>query len=440
MRKELLKGIKKLNDCVKMTLGPNGKNVLIDCGNGYPLITNDGVTVAKHFILTDKAEQNAVEIVRQAALKTNEEAGDGTTSSIVLAAEIIRRAKGIKDTIRLRDELSDAASFLVKKAGRISKRCKSKTALFDIALNSCGNPEDAAMIADAVSKCEHVNLEDNDIGERTLNFSNGFETNFEMVSSHFCEDMDKMQSIFRNPLMIIRERIDTIKPFMEEFENCIKGKRPVIIIAKSFSNEVIKALLLNKQVMRVLPLKYFNEEEAECLKEITIEKCVVRLHNALFCIKKSVNLSRYIRNLEYKTAKEKDDYKKHKLKELLGKLTTGVATISVGFATPAEQRERFLRIEDGLNAAQNAKKFGFLHGGGKAYCELAKMLKGKTAGAKILKKSLYIIKRLISAKTRKGCKKTRSRKVVDPTAVIKSVIKNAVSVASILLTTDRMIV
>jgi chaperonin GroEL len=497
-RKKILSGVNKLNDIVSLTIGPKGRNVIIDRGNGTPLITNDGVTITKNTILDDKYEQLGCDIIKQASLKTNDEVGDGTTSAVVLAAAVVNNAfreieKG-SDPNEIKNGLLAVAKKLINEIKRQSKPCKSRSDLVSAAVNSCANASDGELVARAfmrVGKNGLVTTDENPTGETKLTFSEGLNLEFDLMSPYFCDDIEKCQTIYTDAKILMRDgKINSIKEVLHILEWCVQNSVPLVLMADDFSGEIINALLLNrvKSGLRVAAIKYgiwaggkaailgdisavtnatiIGEKNDLTLTTATPEhlgscdKIIVGLtETTMFVGNKPQTLQDHILRIKTNLKTAKDDYTRTRLRERISKLENGIAVISVGCATAAETKERRLRTDDAVSAARAALQSGVVVGGGLSYYNLTRTIDKNSIGARILYKSLPSViraiyknaninfqkaKRLLcgnfgyNAKNNEYCDLFAAR-IIDPAAVIQSVLRNAVSAAAILITTDGMI-
>ncbi len=460
-RKQIINGVNKLNNIVKITIGPKGRNVIIDRNNGSPLITNDGVTIAKYVELPNRNEKLGADVIKQASIKTNEEAGDGTTSAIVLSTAIINNAeKEIRkgnSPIEIKESLLEAAYKCINILPRYSHKVYKYNDLISIATNSSANKKDGEMVAKALSKVGAdglVSLETNKTGQTKLSFSSGVKINMTTTSPYFTDT-----EYYDAKILIAQGIIKSIKEIINILEYCIKENHPLVLIANDFVPEVINALILNrvKSGLRVIALKTDELEDASVVtgatlispkNDLTIEqarpehlgftdKIIFAANHSVF-IKdnKSELLDEHIKVLQCKLLEIEDEYSKTRLRERIANLTMTAAVISVGCPTDAETMEKRMRIEDAIAATTNAMKDGIVQGGGLTYIRLACNLKKNTVGERILKKSLYSITDAIMKNSpfdKSHCD------IIDASTIIQSVIRNSVSAAAILITTDEII-
>jgi chaperonin GroEL len=431
-RAKILSGVHKIAQMVKLTLGPKGRNVLIERTNADPLITNDGVTIAREVKLECPFESIGAQILREASIKTNAEAGDGTTTSIVLAEQIMTKAaKHINNgesPIMLKEGILVAADFIVSQITNTALPITTDEHRRAIAINSCANTTDGTMVAEAVSRVGIdgiVTIEENKTGRTTLSFADGLELSCELASPYFCEDAETLTTTFENArLLITDQKIVSIKDILPILETAAREKYPLCIIADDYTPEVISALIVNKvrAGLRVAALRcgYFadrrdailgdlcaltNATLVSCDNDLTpanaqishqgiCEKVVMGLETSKF-ITNSENNQRFadrISQIRAQLLKTEDEYNKTRLGERLARLSNGVAIISVGCATEVEQREKRLRIEDALAATRAACSEGIVAGGGVALLNIQKALskhiqtipKSQRIGAQIL--------------------------------------------------------
>ncbi|MDR1917533.1 MAG: hypothetical protein LBQ05_00940, partial [Christensenellaceae bacterium] len=265
-RKKIWAGVKKLNDTVSLTIGPKGKNIIIDNDNGSPLITNDGVTITKNVVLDDKYEQLGCDIVKQASLKTNDEVGDGTTSAVVLAAAIVKNAfaeiENGSDPNEIKDGLLYTAKHLINEIELQSKPCETYDDLLSVATNSCANANDGELVATAfarVGKNGLVTVTENQTGETNLTFTEGLNLEFDLMSPYFCDNIEKGETVYTDAKILMYDgKINSIKEVLHILEWCVKNSAPLVLMADDFSAEIINALLLNrvKSGLRVVAVKY----------------------------------------------------------------------------------------------------------------------------------------------------------------------------------------
>ena len=487
-REKIMKGVNKISDIVRLTLGPKGRNVLIKRSNGSSLITNDGVTIAKEASFECPYENIVAEVIREASINTNSVAGDGTTTAIVLASSIIENAhKRIMlgcDPMQIKEKMFLETKKLICQIDKQSKKITTSDGIRAVAINSSANTQDGEMVATAIEKVgAHgvITLEENKNGKTTLKFVDGLEMPLQLASPYFC-DTD-LNCTFENARVLVTDqKITTLKDVLPLLEQSMRDQFPIIIVADDFAPEIISALVVNRARagVRVAALRCgFIQDRKEALlgdlaaltgtspifesmgskmSEVTIddlgtcEKAIMGLDTSKF-ISNSPGLDDRIKSIQSQIDKTDDEYNKLRLQERLAKLSGGVAVISVGCVSEIEQKEKRLRIEDAINAARAACEEGIVAGGGISYLNLS-------TDCEILSESLSapfrqictnsgVIPDIILTKCRGnvGYDALNDKfvnmfdaNIVDPAKVVKSALENAVSVAGTLLTTEAIIV
>lgn len=460
-QKSLYQGVNKLNNCVKITLGPNGRNVIIDRDNGSPLITNDGVTIAKHVELNNRHEKLGADVIKQASIKTNEEAGDGTTSAIVLATAIINHARRAMawghNPMQIKDALLAAAHKAISFLPRHTRLVHKYPDLVSVATNSCANEADGILVAKALTKVGAdglVTLEMNKLGETKLLFTNGVKIPVQSTSPYFS---DPELSDVR--VLVTDGPIKTIQEILPILEHCVRTKTALVLVATDFAPEVINALILNrvKAGLQVMAVRSDAHEDCAVITNATLisprndltlsqtlpahlgtaEKIIFNPQEMVIITNQaSPFLTEHVNRLRQEMQNADSDYQKTRLKERLANLTATAAVITVGCPTEAETMEKRLRIEDAVAATSNAMRDGVVQGGGLTYVKIAAHLSSHDLGERLLKKSLPAIYRQIN---RNYHFRPQDCTAIDAATVIKSVIKNAVSAAAILITTGEII-
>ncbi len=406
-RKKMLEGVNKLADTVKVTLGPKGRNVVLDKSFGAPLITNDGVTIAKEIELEDSFENMGASLVKEVSTKTNDIAGDGTTTATVLAQTMLK--EGIKvvsaggDVLSIKRGMDKATSKAIEELKSISSPIKGKEDIARVASISANNEEIGNLIADAmekVSKDGVITIEESKTSSTEVNVVEGMQFDKGYVSPYMVTDTDKMEAVMDNPYILITDKkisnIQEILPLLEEITSQ-SGK--LVIIADDFENEALSTLILNKLrgILNVVGVKApgFGDKRKEMLQDIAILTGGEVITSELGLELKDTKLNQLGRAKQVKCSKEntiivdglgdkkaletrisqiknnieetKSNYDKESLQERLAKLAGGVAVIQVGAATEIEMKEKKLRIEDALSATKAAVEEGILPGGGTAY-------------------------------------------------------------------------
>ena len=435
-RKSLLEGVNKLADTVKVTLGPKGRNVVLDKSFGAPLITNDGVTIAKEIELEDPFENMGASLVKEVSTKTNDVAGDGTTTATVLAQTMLK--EGVKNVVAGGDVLSikrgmdKATAVAVEALKEISAPIKGKEDIARVASISANNAEIGSLIADAMEKVSNdgvITIEESKTSSTEVNVVEGMQFDKGYISPYMVTDTDKMEAIMENPYILITDKkisnIQEILPLLEELSTS-GGK--LVIIADDIESEPLSTLILNKLrgVLNVVAVKApgFGDRRKEMLEDIAVltggevitadlglelkDTTLAQLGKA-----KQVKINKEntiivdgagdkkeiedrVKHIKRALEEELGSYDKEKLQERLAKLAGGVAVIEVGAATEIEMKEKKLRIEDALSATKAAVEEGILPGGGTAYINvipkvealLTEVSEDERLGVKIILKAL----------------------------------------------------
>lgn len=411
-RRSMLRGVDVLADAVKVTLGPKGRNVVLDKKYGSPLITNDGVTIAKEIELEDKFENMGARLVSEVASKTNDVAGDGTTTATVLAQAMIR--EGLKNVasganpMGIRRGIEKATTAAVEGLKKISKPIEGKASIAQVASISAADEKVGGLIAEAMEKVG------ND-GVVTIEESKGFATELDVVegmqfdrgyaSAYMVTDQDKMEAVLENPYILITDKkISNIQEILPVLEKVVQQGKAMLIIAEDVEGEALATLVLNKlrgtfNVVAVKAPGFGDRRKAMLediavltggqvitsdlgleLKETTIEqlgsaaKVIVTKDNTTIVegAGESAKIAGRVNQIKAQLAETTSDFDKEKLQERLAKLAGGVAVIKVGAATETELKERKLRIEDALNSTRAAVQEGIVAGGGTALVNVIK--------------------------------------------------------------------
>ncbi|GIN23384.1 MAG TPA: chaperonin GroEL [Bacillus bacterium] len=405
-RRSLLRGVDQLADAVKVTLGPKGRNVVLEKKFGSPLITNDGVTIAKEIELEDAFENMGAKLVSEVASKTNDVAGDGTTTATVLAQAMIR--EGLKNVtaganpVGVRKGIEKAVATAVEELHNISKQIEDKESIAQVASISSGDEEVGQLIAEAMERVG------ND-GVITVEESKGFTTELDVVegmqfdrgyaSPYMVTDSDKMEAVLEDPYILITDKkITNIQEVLPLLEQVVQQSRPLLIIAEDVEGEALATLVVNKLrgTFNAVAVKApgFGDRRKAMLEDIAIltggevitedlgldlktasiqslgraAKVVVSKENTTIVegAGDSANISSRVNQIRAQLEETTSEFDKEKLQERLAKLSGGVAVIKVGAATETELKERKLRIEDALNATRAAVEEGIVSGGGTA--------------------------------------------------------------------------
>lgn len=405
-RKALEKGVDSLADTVKITLGPKGRNVVLARKFGTPLITNDGVTIAKEIELEDSFENMGAQIVKEVSTKTNDVAGDGTTTAVVLAQEIIRDgsrnvAAGANPII-LKKGIDKAVEVAVEHLKSISKQIEGKKAIMQVAGISAGDEKVGELISEAMEKVGAegvITVEESKTMKTELNVVEGMQFDRGYASPYMATDLEKMEAVLDNPLILVTDKkISVIQELLPLLEQVVKTGRKLLIIAEDVEGEALTTLVLNKLrgTFNCVAVKApgFGDRRKEMLKDIAVltgatvitDELGLDLKEATLNMlgsAKSVRVDKEnttivdgagdkeaigdrVRQIKNAIAATTSEYDKEKLQERLAKLAGGVAVISVGAATEVELKEKKLRIEDALAATRAAVEEGIVPGGGVA--------------------------------------------------------------------------
>ena len=435
-RKSLLEGVNKLADTVKVTLGPKGRNVVLDKSYGAPLITNDGVTIAKEIELEDKFENMGARLVKEVSTKTNDVAGDGTTTATVLAQAMIK--EGVKnvaagaDPMAIKRGIEKAVDGAVKELKEITSSVNGKEDIARVASISANNSEVGSLIADAmekVSKDGVITIEESKTSNTELNVVEGMQFDKGYVSPYMVTDTEKMEAIVDNPYILITDRkISNIQEILPLLENLMQSSGKLVIICDDIESEALSTLILNKLrgVLNVVAVKApgFGDKRKAMLEDIAIltggevisqdlgmelkdtqieqlgraKQIKVQKENTIIVdgSGKKEEISTRIKQIKAQIEETKSEFDKENLQERLAKIAGGVAVIGVGAATEVEMKDKKLRIEDALSATKAAVEEGIVAGGGTAYVniipaveKIAKSLNGgEKLGAEIVLKAL----------------------------------------------------
>lgn len=435
-RKALEEGVNKLANTVRVTLGPKGRNVVLDKSYGTPLITNDGVTIAKEIELEDAFENMGAQLVKEVATKTNDVAGDGTTTATVLAQAMIN--EGMKNLaaganpIVLRKGMKKASDVAVEEIARMSQPISGKAQMAKVAAISAADDSVGEMVADAmekVSKDGVITIEESKTMKTELDLVEGMQFDRGYVSAYMATDMEKMEAVLDNPYILITDKkISNIQEILPLLEQIVQAGAKLLIIAEDIEGEALTTLIVNKlrgtfQVVGVKAPGY-GDRRKEMLQDIAIltggtvissdlgyelkdttidmlgraKSVKVQKENTVIvdgCGQKA-DIEARIGQIKGQLAETTSEFDKEKLQERLAKLAGGVAVIRVGAATETEMKECKLRMEDALNATRAAVEEGIVAGGGTAYIEASKKVAELVAslegdektGAKIIMKAL----------------------------------------------------
>ena len=435
-RKALEEGVNKLANTVKVTLGPKGRNVVLDKSFGTPLITNDGVSIAKEIELEDAFENMGAQLVKEVATKTNDVAGDGTTTATVLAQAMIN--EGMKNLaaganpIVLRKGMKKATDAAVESVKKQSSKITSKEQIARVAAISAGDDAVGNMVADAMEKVSNdgvITIEESKTMQTELDLVEGMQFDRGYISAYMATDMEKMEAVLDDPYILITDKkISNIQEILPLLEQIVQSGQRLLIIAEDIEGEALTTLIVNKLrgTFNVVGVKApgYGDRRKDMLKDIAILTGGEVISEELGLELKDVTLDQLGRAKSVKVQKEntvivdgagnKDeiagrvaliksqiesttsDFDREKLQERLAKLAGGVAVIRVGAATETEMKENKLRMEDALNATRAAVEEGIVAGGGSAYIHASKdvaklvdTLEGdEKTGAKVVLKAL----------------------------------------------------
>lgn len=511
-RRALERGVDKVAEAVKITLGPKGRNVVLEKSWGSPTITNDGVSIAKEIELEDKFENLGAQLVKEVASKTNDVAGDGTTTATVLAQAMVK--EGLKNVaagsnpILMKQGIEKAVSKAVEEIKRLSKKLSTRDDIAHVAAISANSEEVGELIAEAMDKVGQdgvITVEDSKTMETFVEFTEGMQFDRGYISPYFVTDAEKMEVVLKEPYILITDKkLSAVKPLVPILEKVAQAGKPLLVIAEDVEGEALSTLVLNKLrgTLESCAVKApgFGERRKAMLQDIAVltggtvisEEVGLTLENAdlsdlgragMVRIKKDdtiiidgkgdpQKIKDRIAQIKKQIEMTTSEYEKETLQERMAKLAGGVAVIKVGAATETELKEKKHRIEDALSATRAAVEEGIVPGGGvallraiKAIEELEKTLEGdQKIGASIVKKALEIPIRQIAANAgvdgaividkvlsngdsaygydalKNEYRNMFDAGIIDPTKVTRSALQNAASIASMLLTTEVLVV
>lgn len=511
-RRALERGVDKVANAVKITLGPKGRNVVLEKSWGSPTITNDGVSIAKEIELKDKFENLGAQLVKEVASKTNDVAGDGTTTATVLAQAMIR--EGLKNVaaganpMLMKNGIQKAAAKAVEEIKVMSKKLSNKEDIAHVAAISANNQEIGNLIADAMDKVGEdgvITVEDSKTMETFVDFTEGMQFDRGYISPYFVTDTEKMEAIMKDPYILITDKkISTVKPLIPVLEKVAQAGKPLVIIAEDVEGEALSTLVLNKLrgTLESVAVKApgFGDRRKAMLQDIAIltggivisEEVGLTLENVtlndlgradVVKVRKDdtiivggkgneEDIKERIKQIKAQIENTTSEYEKETLQERLAKMAGGVAVIKVGAATETELKEMKHRIEDALSATRAAVEEGIVPGGGvtllrakKAVAPLLDELEGdEKIGAKVVYSALeapirqialnagvdgaIIIDRVLAKdEVSYGYDALNDefvdmfeKGIIDPAKVTRSAVQNAASIASMLLTTEVLVV
>ncbi|MBX4190324.1 chaperonin GroEL [Candidatus Parcubacteria bacterium] len=513
-REALKRGVDKIANAVKVTLGPKGRNVLLDRGFGSPVITKDGVTVAKDIDLKDKFENIGASLIKEVASRTNDVAGDGTTTATVLAQAII--AEGFSavnsgaNPLVLKRGMDKAVEWVLNHLESKKKTVSGKEKLKEVASISANDSEIGELIAEVfeqVGKEGVVTVEESQSAETTHEFVEGMQLDRGYLSHYMVTNTERMESVYNDPYILITDKkitsIQDIVPILEKISQ--GGKRELVIVAEDVEGDALATLILNRLRgnFSTLAIKApgFGDRKKELLEDIAIvtggqvlsEEKGIKLETAELSMLgrarrvvaakesttivggkgKKTDIDKRAAQLKNQITKSTSEFDKEKLQERLAKLTGGVAVIKVGAVSETELKEKKFRVEDAVNATRAALEEGIVPGGGVALFEAAKELSLKSIkgvpevgdearGVMVIKSVLEKPMRAIAENAGKDSNEVVSRVfasesgiglnaatgeyidmikagIIDPLKVVKTSLTNAVSAASMILTTEAVV-
>jgi len=512
-RRTLEKGMELLADAVSITLGPRGRNVVIENKSGSPEIINDGVSIAKQIELKDNIENTGVSLIRQAAAKTNEVAGDGTTTATVLAYSIVKQgmrniAAGA-NAILLKKGIEKAINFLVSNIADYSKPIEDIQSITQIAAISAGNDEEPAeIITEVLSKVGKdyiISLEEGNSTTTTLQITEGMSLNKGYISPYFVTNVERMETVYEDVYVLATNKKITVvqQDLVPILEQVRKVKRPLLIIASDIEKEALATLVLNKlrNIVNVVAIRApgFGNQQSLLLEDIAIltngqlitddtgltlenvnlnqlgiaKKIIVNKDNTTIISEGNQKaIKQRCQQLQKQIDLAETQYDKSKLEDRIGKLLGGVAVVKVGAVTETEMKDKKLRLEDAINATRAAIDEGIVPGGGTILAHLSESLKlwsknnlvddELVGGLLVSKAILEPLKKIAENSGKNGSVifQTIQEKgieygynaandtygnmydfgVIDPSKVTRSALQNAGSIASMILTTECLIV
>lgn len=505
-RQSMLKGVNTLADAVSVTLGPKGRNVVLEKSYGSPLITNDGVSIAKEIELEDHFENMGAKLVYEVANNTNDIAGDGTTTATILARDMI--VNGMKQVekganpVLMREGIESASKAVAEVLLKNSHKVETSRDIASVATISSSNSHIGELIAQAMEKVGRdgiINVDESNSFDDELEVNEGMQYDKGYVSPYFVSDTDKMEVEMDNPLILVtNQKITNLQEILPLLEQVLKTNKPLLLIAEDYENEAISSLVLNKlrgafnvvatkapgfgdkqkemleDIAVLTGAKFYNKDLNMKLSDLTIEdlgtikKVIVKKDNTtLIGHSSSEAVNARVEELKTQLANTKSDYEKKSLKERIGKLSNGVATIKVGATTEAELKEKKLRIEDALNATKAAVDEGIVVGGGAALVEAYEELKNQIRDTNVdIQKGINVVMNSLFAPLTQiainagydeeeivSIQKTAEKDfgfdaktgdwvnmfeagIIDPTKVTRSALLNAASISALFLTTE----
>jgi chaperonin GroEL len=502
-RQAILRGVNALANAVKVTLGPKGRNVVLDKKFGSPTITKDGVTVAKEIDLKDPLENMGAQMVREVASKTSDIAGDGTTTATVLAQAIFREgAKNVvagANPMELKRGIEKAVEVVVNELKKLSKPV-SGTMIAQVGTISANSDETIGkIIAEAMEKVGKdgvITVEEAKSMETSLEVVEGMQFDRGYLSPYFVTDPERMEVVLENPVILIHEKkISSMKDLLPLLEQVARAGRPLLIIAEDVDGEALATLVVNKLrgTLQAAAVKApgFGDRRKNMLEDIAIltggraitEDLGIKLDDLGKAKKVTIDkdnttivegagsqqaIEGRVKQIRTQVEETTSDYDREKLQERLAKLVGGVAVIKVGAATETEMKEKKARVEDAMHATKAAVEEGIVPGGGVALIRAGKALDGFKAegdqkvGSDLIRKAIeeplrwiatnagqegsIVVQRVKEAKGEEGYNAATDKYenlvtagVIDPVKVVRTALQNASSIASLLLTTEALV-
>lgn len=508
-KEAILRGVEKIANAVNITLGPKGKNVALKSEYSSPVIINDGVSIAKEVVLEDEVENLGAELLKEVALKTNDIAGDGTTTATVLAYSMVK--EGMKNItaganpVHIRNGMNKTLKESVKIIKKISKSVESNEQIKEVAIISSGDITIGNLIynaIDMIGKEGIITVDESKTSETKLNIVEGLRIDSGYISSYMVEDNVKMEESLENPyILITNKKITNVQDILPIIEKVSSTNRPLVFIVEDIEGEALATLIVNKmrgnfnsiaikapsfgegrrEILEDIAIatggKFLDEEIQVDLKDVKLEdlgsaKSIKVTKDSTIILRgkgKDENISKKIEEIKNNILLESQESEVKRLRKRLARLLGGVAVIEVGAATQTELNEKKLRIEDALSATRAAIEEGIVDGGGTAYMIVQNEVKGfvnslreeeRIGGnivLKALEKPLYYIAEnagqngdIIVEKVKENNKigynantntfvNMKEEGIIDPTKVTRTALENAVSISSMILTTDAAI-
>ena len=509
-REKLMEGVNVLADAVKVTLGPSGRNVMITKGGNAPVVTKDGVTVAKSIDLEDEFANQGAQMAKEAASKTNDAAGDGTTTATVLAQAIAR--EGLKtvaagaNPMEIKLGIDKTVDALIEELNKNAIKVKDKSAVAQVGIISAnGDTEIGNLIADAVDRVGEdgvITVEESKTAETTLDVVEGMQFNNGYLSPYFVTNPEKMECVLENPyVLLVNHKVSVLQDMINMLEYVNQQGRPLLIIAEDVDSEALAALVMNKLrgVLRVAAVKApgYGDSRMNNLKDLAVitageliaDELGIKLSEAdPVCLgsAKTVKITKdhttiiegagtkedidaLVTQLKNQIATTESEYEKAQLQERVARIAGGVAVIKVGAATEVEMNEKKDRVDDALHATKAAVEEGIVAGGGTALVRAAQSIKmdqldeDQEIGKRIVLRAIEepmrqivlnagqepsVIVNKVKELTGNQGYDARDDKfydlvehgIIDPVKVTKNALKNAASIASMILTTNCVIV